>query len=143
PPFAPRRYPKAQPSEITSNRARGAVEDEHGPNGYRSSDCVRSAPSVAFSWWEMRTAIIRHGCGRTSVDSGGEYHKLLQDVKESNRVQAHRSIASLPLFHGGNTGSNPVGDAIYINGLRHRAETSVPLVSRTGIATELSHDCHR
>jgi hypothetical protein len=32
--------------------------------------------------------------------------------------------------HGGNTGSNPVGDANKINGLGDKAETSVPFVSR-------------
>jgi hypothetical protein len=31
----------------------------------------------------------------------------------------------LPLFHGGNTGSNPVGDANYLNRLRDALVDSV------------------
>ena len=39
-------------------------------------------------------------------------------------------FAYLPLFHGGNTGSNPVGDAKNFNGLATKAETGVMFVSR-------------
>ena len=33
-------------------------------------------------------------------------------------------------FHGGNTGSNPVGDATHVNGLWNSSCASVPVVSR-------------
>ena len=33
-------------------------------------------------------------------------------------------------FHGGDTGSNPVGDASFVSELGRAPETSVPLVSR-------------
>jgi hypothetical protein len=48
------------------------------------------------------------------VDS--EFRKLGEP--RSSAVYGCLIFVQLPLFHGGNAGSNPVGDAIYFNDLR-------------------------
>jgi len=51
-------------------------------------------------------------------------------VRESMDVHEHLENDLMPLFHGGNRGSNPLGDAKYIRHLIDAWATSVPLVSR-------------
>jgi hypothetical protein len=54
-------------------------------------------------------------------------------IKNLDELAPGRLWNPMSLFlpsHGGNTGSNPVGDANKINGLWDKAETSVPIVSQ-------------
>jgi len=51
-------------------------------------------------------------------------------VRESMDVHEHLENDLMPLFHGGNRGSNPLGDASYLCNLRSKAVIGVPVVSR-------------
>src|SRR3984893_6565981 len=62
-----------------------------------------------------------------------------QSLGMSSVVPERVKAGLLPLSHGGNTGSNPVGDARFYNNLEDPAAIRVPAVSRTCRLVVYSH----
>src|ERR1700730_6763248 len=62
-----------------------------------------------------------------------------QSLGMSSVVPERVKAGLLPLSHGGNTGSNPVGDARFYNNLEDTAAIRVPAVSRTCRLVVYSH----
>ena len=60
----------------------------------------------------------------------GQESERYRDRWKARTVHRSPQKASALPSHGGNTGSNPVGDAIYFNNLPRKAATGVPEVSR-------------